>query len=264
MRSGQRSRCAWRLLTVLIAFWLLLPASPRAAEAAQLACGPFAGALSPQPRQLTRPPQRMAEIEAEASARSFPVVFLGDSLTQLWDRETWQRYFTGFPALNAGVGGDRTDHLLWRLENGILNRLHPKLIVLQIGTNDLTLERSPALVAEGVRTILLRLQKRWPQALILLESLWPRDDRPDQRQKAEDVNALIARCAGGAVTYADFSKVLLDPSGQLVAAAYQPDKLHLGRAGYEKISPAIAEKIQQLLGPRTERGVSSSGAAQRF
>jgi len=181
-------------------------------------------------------------------------------LTQLWDRETWQRYFTGFPALNAGVGGDRTDHLLWRLENGMLDQLHPKLIVLLIGTNDLTLGRSPALVAEGVRTILLQLQQRWPQALILLEGLWPRDDRPDQRQKAEDVNALIARCAGGAVTYADFSKVLLDPSGQLAAAAYQTDKLHLGRGGYEKISPALAEKIQQLLGPGTARGVSSSEA----
>jgi len=60
------------------------------------------------------------------------------------------------------------------------------------------------LVAEGVRTILLQLQKRWPQALILVEGLWLRDDRPDQRQKAEDVNALITRCAGGAVTYAEF------------------------------------------------------------
>ena len=260
MCCGLRLRCVWLLLTVLVVCCLFLPASPKAAEAAQLSCGPFAGAPSPQPRQVTRPPQRIAEIEAEASARSFPVVFLGDSLTQLWDRETWQRYFTGFPALNAGVGGDRTDHLLWRLENGMLDQLHPKLIVLLIGTNDLTLGRSPALVAEGVRTILLQLQKRWPQALILVEGLWPRDDRPDQRQKAEDVNALIARCAGGAVTYADFSKVLLDPSGQLLAAAYQTDKLHLGRGGYEKISPAIAEKIQQLLGPKTARGFSSSEA----
>src|SRR6476660_9573627 len=248
MRSGQRSPCAWRLLTVLVAFCLLLPASPKAAEAAHLACGPFAGAPSPQPRQLTRPPQRMAEIEAEASARSFPVLFLGDSLTQLWDRETWQRYFAGFPALNAGVGGDRSDHLLWRLENGMLNQLHPKLIVLLIGTNDLTLGRSPAEVAEGVRRILLKLQKRWPQALILLEGLWPRGDA-DQQQRDDDVNGLIARCAGGAVTYADFSKALLDPSGQPVAAAYKADKLHLGRGGYEKISPAIVQKIQQLLGP---------------
>jgi len=82
------------------------------------------------------------------------------------------------------------------------------------------------------------------------------------------VNALIARCAGGAVTYADLSKALIDPSGQLLAAAYQSDKLHLGRGGYEKISPAIAEKIQQLLGqllgPKTTRGFSSSGAAQCF
>ena len=119
---------------------------------------------------------------------------------------------------------------------------------------------APALVAEGVRTILLQLQKRWPQALMLIEGLWPRDDRPDQRQQAEAVNVVIAPCAGKTVTYAEFSKVLLDPSGQLAAAAYQTDKLHLGRGGYEKISPAIAEKIQQLLGPRTARGVSSSEA----
>jgi lysophospholipase L1-like esterase len=96
--------------------------------------------------------------------------------------------------------------------------------------------------------------------LILLEGLRPRDDRPDQRQKAEDANALIGPGAGKAVTYAEFSKVLLDPAGQLLAAAYQTDKLHLGRGGYEKISPAIAEKIQQLLGPGTARGVSFSEA----
>ena len=89
---------------------------------------------------------------------------------------------------------------------------------------------------------------------MLLKGLWPSDDRPDQRQKAEDANALIGPGAGKAVTYAEFSKVLLDPAGQLLAAAYQTDKLHLGRGGYEKISPAIAEKIQQLLGPRTARG----------
>src|SRR5438874_3984703 len=104
MCCGLRLRCVWLLLTVLVAFCLFLPASAKAAEAAQLSCGPFAGTPSPQPRQLTRPPQRMAEIEAEASTRSFPVVFLGDSLTQLWDRQIWQRYLTGFPALNAGVG----------------------------------------------------------------------------------------------------------------------------------------------------------------
>ena len=146
----------------------------------------------------------------------------------------------------------------------MLHHLRPKLIVLLIGTNDLTLGRPPALVAEGIRTILLQLQKRWPQASILLEGLWPRDDRRDRRQQAEEVNASITRCAGGAVIYADFSEALLDPSGQLSAAAYQSDKLHLGRGGYEKISPAIAEKIQQLLWRKTTRGFSSSGAAQRF
>src|ERR1051325_6919769 len=142
MRAGLRWRCVCLPLTVLVAFFLLLSGPAAALETAQLPCGPFAAALSPQARLLTRPPQRMAEIEAEASARFFPVMFLGDSLTQLWDREAWQRHFTGFPALNTGVGGDRTNHLLWRLDNGMLSHQRPKLIVLLIGTNDLTLGRS--------------------------------------------------------------------------------------------------------------------------
>src|SRR5438552_3755732 len=105
MCCGLRLRCVWLLLTVLVVCCLFLPASPKAAEAARLSCGPFAGAPSPQPRQVTRPPQRIAEIEAEASARSFPVVFLGDSLTQLLGPGDLAAVFNGISGAECRSGG---------------------------------------------------------------------------------------------------------------------------------------------------------------
>jgi beta-glucosidase len=232
---------------LLIAFCVLPAAGLEAAGATALSCGSFADiALAPQPRKLTRPADRLTEIEVAARTQSFPVVFLGDSLTQWWDREMWDRYFAPLPALNAGVGGDRTNHLLARLENGILDNQRSGIIVLLIGTNDLTYGRSPAMVAEGIRTVLLDLRRHLPNSLLLLEALWPREDRPGMRQSAEEVNRLISGCDGGAVLYADFGAALLDAAGQLSAPAYKTDRLHLNRKGYESISPQIRRKLDEM------------------
>lgn len=252
-----RWRCRITRLVVWLVFFTafcVFPAGLEATEAAALSCGGFADiALAPQPRELTRPPERLTEIGAAARMQSFPVVFLGDSLTQRWDREIWGRYFAPLPALNAGVGGDRTDHLLARLENGILDDQRSGLIVLLIGTNDLTYGRSPAIVAEGIRTVLLDLRRHLPNSLLLLQALWPRDDRPGMRESAEEVNRLISRCDGGAVLYTDFGAALLDASGQLSAPAYKPDRLHLNRSGYERISPPIRRKLDEISQAKTAR-----------
>ena len=78
--------------------------------------------------------------------------------------------------LNAGIGGDATEELLWRLQNGNLEGLPPELVVLLIGSNDLARGRTPELTAKGIRADLLMLRQRLPDAKILLLALWPRED----------------------------------------------------------------------------------------
>src|SRR5215472_16748729 len=108
-----------------------------------------------------------------------------DSLTEGWDAEVWKRTLASRGALNAGVSGDRTDHLLWRLQHGNLAGPQPKAVVLLIGTNDLAYGRSPELTADGIRANLERLRQRLPEARILLLGLLPREESPSAPLRLE-------------------------------------------------------------------------------
>jgi lysophospholipase L1-like esterase len=81
--------------------------------------------------------------------------------------------------LNAGISGDFTDHILWRLKHGNLAGPPPKAVILLIGTNDLAAHRSPELTADGVRANLMLFRERPPEARILLPRLLPREQFPD-------------------------------------------------------------------------------------
>ena len=122
----------------------------------QLRCRPFADEGVPPPAPQTDPEavQRFEFINQEAKAGSHAVLFLGDSLTQKWDQAMWEQNFAPGYALNAGVNGDRTENLLWRIEHGNLAGQRPNVLVLLIGTNDIGRNRSASIIAEGVREIL--------------------------------------------------------------------------------------------------------------
>ena len=121
--------------------------------------------------------------------------------------------------LNAGISGDETENLLWRLQNGNLEGPPPALAIMLIGINDLTYSgspRSPELAAEGIRANLLYLRRRLPDTRILLLGLLPRGASPDSelRRKVIAVNQLISSCADRrAVFYADIGGALLDAQG---------------------------------------------------
>jgi hypothetical protein len=127
----------------------------QADDPVRLKCRPFAEADLPKPVPQTDPEaiERFQLINREADARSYTVLFLGDSLTQKWDHSLWERYFVPLDALNAGVNGDRTENLLWRIEHGNLDRQRPEIAVLLIGTNDIGRNRPARIIAEGVREI---------------------------------------------------------------------------------------------------------------
>ena len=228
--------------------------APLAEAQAPLRCGPFMqGELSPPtPRQNGHARARFEQINTAAKTQPHRVLFLGDSLTEGFDHEVWEQHMAPRGVLNAGIGGDRTDHLRWRLEHGNLDGPPPQAVVLLIGTNDLGYERPTEVAAEGVRATLLQLRRRMPGAEILLLGLLPREDIPRivERHEIAAVNRMIESCAdGGAIRYADLGRFLLGPDGRLLPQI-SPDRLHFNTQGYARLAPALDSAIDGLLGGR--------------
>jgi len=232
---------------------LALSAAAAAPALAQggLACGPFTAAAlaSPEPQPDAHFRQRLAEINSAVKSLRDRILFLGDSLTERWDPDIWQQHFAARDAINAGINGDRTEHLLWRLDHGNLDGPPPPGVVLLIGTNDLGHGREPETAAEGIRANLIRLRERLPQSRILLVALPPRSQDPQDRLRREvgAVNRLIAACGDQReVLYADIGGVLLDGQGRLTAPV-SPDRLHFSALGYRKLAGQLDPLIDRLL-----------------
>jgi lysophospholipase L1-like esterase len=183
------------------------------------------------------------------------VLFLGDSITERWDlplwdaQKVWDANMPQRGVLNAGVSGDRTEHLRWRLDHGNLDGPTPKGVILLIGTNDLGTGRPPAEAAEGIRETLLRLRDQLPSTRILLLGLTPRGGSPDDplRHEVTDTNTLIQTCADNMIAYADIGGVLLDANGAL-SKNISPDYLHFNEAGYARLAPKLDPLIDRLVG----------------
>jgi lysophospholipase L1-like esterase len=220
---------------------------------AQLRCAPFTlwPPAMPESRTNERILQRMDTINVAVKTEHYRVLYLGDSITQYWDPQVWAANLAPRGVLNAGVAGDRTEHLRWRLDHGNLDGSQPQGVVLLIGTNDLGHGRSPEEAAEGIRATLIRLREHLPETRILLLGLWPRDARPTDRLRREvvAVNQLIPRCADGRIiAYADIGGVLLDPHGWLTHDI-SPDLLHFSAEGYARLAPRLDLLIDRLVGP---------------
>lgn len=181
------------------------------------------------------------------------VLFLGDSITGGWrgppGQEAWKKHFEPLHAANFGIGGDRTQHVLWRLQNGELEGIHPKLAVLMIGTNNLgnnTVEQ----IAEGITAIVHEIHKQQPQIKVLLLGIFPRSQKASDpiRDKIKDINKIIAKLddGGKTVRYLDIGDKFLDKSGNLPKET-MPDYLHLSKVGYKIWAEAIQPTVDELL-----------------
>lgn len=177
------------------------------------------------------------------------VVFLGDSITAGWrQNEAWQKYYAPRKALNLGIGGDRTQHVLWRLENGEVEGLKPKAVVLMIGTNNSGSDPADD-IAAGVKAIVADIRSRLPESDVLLLAVFPRGEKPDLpvRDKLKQVNAEIAKLDGGKVHYLDIGETFLEKDGTL-SKEIMPDFLHLTPKGYERWAEAIEPSLKKILG----------------
>lgn len=222
-------------------------------------------AIQPVPRDegWVKKHEKFNEVSKKGAA---PLVFLGDSITQGWSgngKAAWNENYEPRKAANFGIGGDRTEHVLWRLEHGNCDGLSPKLIVLMIGTNNTghvgraqkelngaTYHCSAEQTAEGVKLILEKLKKKCPKSKILLLGIFPRGEKPTDamRQQNEATNKIIAKYADGkTVQYLDISKTFLQADGTLTREI-MPDLLHLSEKGYDMWAAAIEPKVKELMG----------------
>lgn len=195
--------------------------------------------------------ERFNEISKAGKAR---LVFLGDSITESWEnggKGVWDQHYAKRDAANFGVSGDRTEHVLWRLDNGNFDGLSPKLIVIMIGTNNTGHRKDPAAeTAAGVQAILDRLKVKCPDSRILLMAIFPRGERADDELRVINTaaNALIEQMADGKkIIYKDIGKRFLDDKGVL-KKELMPDFLHPNEKGYAIWADAIEKDVASLMG----------------
>jgi beta-glucosidase len=183
------------------------------------------------------------------------LLFIGDSITQGWEsegKEAWTEHYTPRKAVNLGIGGDRTQHVLWRLENAPLDGVKPKAAVVMIGTNNSNGEdNTPGQIAEGVSAIVAKLRERLPDMKILLLAIFPRGENFNaQRGKVAQVNQVIHKLADGKnVFFMDIGHRFLNADGTL-PSEIMPDYLHLSPKGYEIWTKAIEQRLTQFLGEK--------------
>jgi lysophospholipase L1-like esterase len=188
---------------------------------------------------------------ARAKKGDVDVVFLGDSITAGWGgngKAIWAERYAPLKAVNFGIGGDRTQHVLWRVQNGNFDGITPKAVVLMIGTNNTGSDTAPQ-IAEGVTAIVKEIQARTPATKILLLAVFPRNEKADNpaRVKIAEINSIIAKLDDGkTVFFQDIGSKFLQPDGTLTREI-MPDLLHLSPAGYQIWADAIQEKLTELL-----------------
>ncbi|MFP4354390.1 MAG: GDSL-type esterase/lipase family protein [Phycisphaerae bacterium] len=228
-------------------FWQLELKNPPAENPATIPT-----ARSDEPRWMRRH-QRFVD---QASRDDVDLLFIGDSITEQWfgpGLGIWRKRFVPLNAANFGMSADRTEHVLWRLENGILDRIDPKVVVLMIGTNNLKagpVRMSPEQTALGVVAVVNLLLEKLPDARILVMEILPRQPEYDWIDGAiARTNALLATCPEELerVDVVQISQKFLDPAGRLDPKYYRTDKLHLSAEGYEIWADAIEPEIRKTL-----------------
>ena len=187
--------------------------------------------------------------KAKTVADSTRLIFDGDSITDGWQgggREIWAQRYAKLGAFDFGISGDRTEHVLWRLAQGQVDGMHPKLIAIMIGTNNLG-GCTSAQIADGVKAVVAEYQKRCPEAVILLQAIFPRAAKPTDpaRAKIKAINDTISTLGDGKkVIYVDFGDKFLEADG-VMSPEIMPDFLHPSAKGYKIWADAIQPVIDR-------------------
>jgi lysophospholipase L1-like esterase len=225
---------------------------------------PINYAVTPVPRDANWV-KRHESFNALSKQGKSELVFLGDSITQGWEgkgKAAWAKTWAPLGAVNFGIGGDRTEHVMWRLDHGNFDGLKAKVIVLMIGTNNTGHQGRPQAelkgavyqctaeqTVEGVKAIIGELQRKQPLAKILLLGIFPRGASIEDKFRLQNqkTNTLLTQLDNGnTVQFMDIGKTFLSPDGSL-SKEIMPDLLHLSEKGYDMWTSAIEAKVKDLL-----------------
>lgn len=227
------------------------PTAPAAAAPATPA--PVESATVPVPRAGNWTQRHeLINQRAKDNAGNVDLLFVGDSITQGWEgsgKDVWEKYYGSRKAMNAGIGGDRTQHVLWRLDNGNVEGISPKVAVLMIGTNNSGTNTSEE-IAAGVKAIVAKFRAKLPSTKVIVLAIFPRgaDENDVKRKVNEGANKIIQSVADNRmVFYRDIGPKFLEKDGTL-SKEIMPDLLHLSPAGYEIWAKSIEGDVERLLG----------------
>jgi lysophospholipase L1-like esterase len=183
------------------------------------------------------------------------VLFLGDSITEGWNtkgKEVWTKTYANdtYNAANFGIGGDRTQHVLWRMDNGELDGIHPKVVVLMIGTNNTNgNEYTAEQIARADIKIVNELHQKLPDTKVLVLGIFPRGNLPTDahRAKIKAINAELAKLDDGKTTrYLDIGDKFLTADGTLTKDMMS-DYLHPGAKGYQIWADAMQPLLNEMM-----------------
>lgn len=206
-------------------------------------------AVTPKLKDFNRHAQFMYRIKEG----DIGLLFMGDSIMDFWPRNgeySWLKFAPYHPA-DFGVSGDATENVLWRITNGELDGINPKVVVLMIGTNNIghSSSEKPEWAAAGVKKIVDTIHEKLPRTKLLLLAVFPRGTKNSRERNAVTaINTVIGGLDDGKMTrYLDIGNVFLDEDGE-IPPDVMPDKLHPTAKGYdlwyEAMQPLLAEMMR--------------------
>lgn len=225
----------------------------------------FAQAAKPYDPSIAAPKRgnaRFYELHAQHLKRAkepMQLLFIGDSITEGWGKapDVWKTNYEKYQAANFGIGGDRTEHVLWRIEDGVLKGVQPKVVVLMIGTNNSSNHTGQQIAAANTKIVEL-IRANIPEAKVLLLAIFPRGPRKDKDGKITDdavqrmqaiheANAMLAKLDDGKnVRFLDIGAKFLGADGK-IPAAIMPDQLHPTAAGYQIWADAMRPLLEEMM-----------------
>lgn len=206
--------------------------------------------------------KRFEQLSNNAAGFDGELIFIGDSITQGWEgpgKAAWEKHFAKRGALNLGISGDRTQHVLWRLANGNLEGIKPsrtgkRVAIVMIGTNNTGQGGNPPVtnsaeeIADGIVGVVQTLRDLRPDTKVLLLGVFPRGEEPgEMRDKIKSINGMAQSVNDRKnIVYLDISEKFLAPNG-FITKAIMPDFLHLSARGYDIWAESIEPTLNDML-----------------